>query len=115
MQVQADFKSMLKELLAGYGLKDVDFVRKASSPKLTCLGVLELIPSQEELCATVEEMAHPASQKGEGEATHLQPQVLHKTYTQPLEIEVNETNVARAMLQSSTLCARSQFCTLNII
>lgn len=43
---------MLKELLAGYGIKDLDFIRKAFSPKLECLGVRALIPSLGELRQT---------------------------------------------------------------
>lgn len=45
---KADFKGMLKELLTGYGIKELDFIRKALSPKLQCLGVLALIPSLDE-------------------------------------------------------------------
>lgn len=46
---QADFKDMLKALVSRYGLKEFDFLRKASSHKLEALGVSSLIPSEGEL------------------------------------------------------------------
>lgn len=46
---QADFKEMLKALVLRYGLKDFDFLRKASSPKLEVLGISSLIPSEDKL------------------------------------------------------------------
>lgn len=46
---QADFKDMLKALVSRYGLREFDFLRKASSPKLEALGVSSLVPSESEL------------------------------------------------------------------
>lgn len=40
---------MLKALVARYGLREFDFLRKASSPKLEALGVSSLMPSEGEL------------------------------------------------------------------
>lgn len=40
---------MLKALVSRYGLREFDFLRKASSPKLKALGVSSLIPSESEL------------------------------------------------------------------
>lgn len=40
---------MLKALVLRYCLKDFDFLRKASSPKLEVLGISSLIPSEDEL------------------------------------------------------------------
>lgn len=40
---------MLKALVLRYGLKEFDFLRKASSPKLEALGVSSLMPSEREL------------------------------------------------------------------
>lgn len=40
---------MLKALVLRYGLKEFDFLRKASSPKLEALGASSLIPSEDEL------------------------------------------------------------------
>eukprot|EP00903_Cladosiphon_okamuranus_P007587 g7360.t1 len=50
MQIgKADFKEMLKALVSRYGLREFDFLRKASSPKLEALGVSSLMPSEVEL------------------------------------------------------------------
>lgn len=40
---------MLKALVTRYGLREFDFLRKASSPKLEALGVSSLMPSEGEL------------------------------------------------------------------
>ena len=40
---------MLKALVSRYGLREFDFLRKASSPKLEALGVSSLMPSETEL------------------------------------------------------------------
>lgn len=40
---------MLKALVSRYGLRELDFLRKASSPKLEALGVSSLMPSEGEL------------------------------------------------------------------
>lgn len=48
-QPQADFKEMLRTLLVRYGVKEVDFLHKAASPKLESLSISSLIPSEDEL------------------------------------------------------------------
>lgn len=40
---------MLKVLVSRYGLREFDFLRKASSPKLEALGVSSLVPSESEM------------------------------------------------------------------
>ncbi|CAM9111323.1 unnamed protein product, partial [Laminaria digitata] len=49
MQIgKADFKGMLKNLLASYGVKEWAFLRDASSPKLESLAVPSLLPVEDE-------------------------------------------------------------------
>lgn len=48
-QLQADFKEMVKTILVRYGVKKLDFLRSATSPKLEPLGVSLLMPSTDEL------------------------------------------------------------------
>ncbi|CAM9830570.1 unnamed protein product, partial [Scytosiphon promiscuus] len=47
-----DFKGMLKSLMLRYGIQEIDFLRKASSPKLELLGTSSLIPSRDDLGAS---------------------------------------------------------------
>lgn len=49
LRAQADFKQMLKALILRYGIHEIDFLRKASSPKLEPLGISSLMPSKEDL------------------------------------------------------------------
>ncbi|CAM9374241.1 unnamed protein product [Ectocarpus sp. 6 AP-2014] len=75
---KADFKEMLQALIIRYGIKEMDFLREASSPKLEPLGVSSLIPSEDELCKTGAERSTP---KTDGEqktpatedGAHVQP------------------------------------------
>lgn len=50
---------MLQALMVRYGIKKMDFLREASSPKLEPLGVSSLIPSEDELCKTGAEQSTP--------------------------------------------------------
>ncbi|CAM9143920.1 unnamed protein product [Ectocarpus sp. 12 AP-2014] len=60
MQIgKADFKEMLQALMIRYGIKKIDFLRQASSPKLESLGVSSLIPSEDKLCKTGAEQSTP--------------------------------------------------------
>lgn len=57
---------MLKTLLVRYGVKEVDFLRNAASPKLESLGVSSLIPSEDELGPNGDEKVTPSSSEGGG-------------------------------------------------
>ncbi|CAM9179868.1 unnamed protein product [Ectocarpus fasciculatus] len=79
MQIgKADFKEMLQALIVRYGIKKIDFLWEASSPKLEPLGVSSLIPSEDELCKTGAEQSTPKTD-GEQEppaaedGAHAQP------------------------------------------
>lgn len=63
---QADYKGMLKTLLVRYGVKEVDFLRNAASPKLESLGVSSLIPSEDELRPDGDEKITPSPSEGGG-------------------------------------------------
>ncbi|CAM9618430.1 unnamed protein product [Ectocarpus sp. 13 AM-2016] len=55
---------MLQALMIRYGIKKMEFIREASSPKLEPLGVSSLIPSEDELCRTG---AEQTTTKSDGE------------------------------------------------
>lgn len=52
---------MLKALIASYGVKELAFLRNASSPKLEPLGVLSLLPVEDELQPEGEDKTAPSS------------------------------------------------------
>lgn len=55
---------MLKTLLVRYGVKEVDFLRNAASPKLESLGVSSSIPSEDELGPKGDEKVTPSPKGG---------------------------------------------------
>lgn len=52
---------MLKALLASYGVKELAFLRNASSPKLEPLGVPSLLPVEDEIEKKGEDKTAPSS------------------------------------------------------